>query len=172
MRTLSLFFALALLGASSAGAQVQERKLVDRLLNPNLSLQNNAQNKRFNAGTAAVTTKKAPTKFFSVATRRKEKEFRGLRAFRTGNFSTATAPNTNRQANLGTRTRIATPQLSTSSSAYAGARPAIATNKKYDVSSFRGNRPFLVQGKSQKALSAQDRELTIDEVRELLNKNK
>ena len=32
--------------------------------------------------------------------------------------------------------------------------------------------PFLGQGKSQKALHAQDRPLTIDEVRELLNKNK
>ena len=38
--------------------------------------------------------------------------------------------------------------------------------------SFAGNRPFLGQGKSQKALSAQDRPLTIEQVRELLNKNK
>jgi hypothetical protein len=44
--------------------------------------------------------------------------------------------------------------------------------KKYATRDFAGNRPFLGQGKSQKALHAQDRPLTIDEVRELLNKNK
>ena len=40
------------------------------------------------------------------------------------------------------------------------------------VRDFPGTRPFLVQGKSQKALSQQDKPLTIDQVRELLNKNK
>jgi hypothetical protein len=40
------------------------------------------------------------------------------------------------------------------------------------ASDYPGTRPFLAHGKSQKALSAQDRALTIDEVRELLNKNK
>jgi hypothetical protein len=44
--------------------------------------------------------------------------------------------------------------------------------KKYATRDFGGNRPFLGQGKSQKALHSQDRPLTIDEVRELLNKNK
>lgn len=32
--------------------------------------------------------------------------------------------------------------------------------------------PFLDRGKSQKALSARDKPLTIEQVRELLNKNK
>jgi hypothetical protein len=45
-------------------------------------------------------------------------------------------------------------------------------NKLTDVREFSGTRPFLVRGKSQKALSAQDRPLSIDDVRELLNKNK
>jgi hypothetical protein len=34
------------------------------------------------------------------------------------------------------------------------------------------NRPFLVQGKSQKVLDQQKPTLTIEQVRELLNKNK
>ena len=34
------------------------------------------------------------------------------------------------------------------------------------------NRPFLAQGKSQKALDQQKPSLTIEQVRELLNKNK
>jgi hypothetical protein len=41
-----------------------------------------------------------------------------------------------------------------------------------DARIFAGNRPFLDQGKSQKALSRQNPPLTIEQVRELLNKNK
>jgi len=37
---------------------------------------------------------------------------------------------------------------------------------------YAGIRPFLDQGKSQKSLSAQNKQLTIEQVRELLNKNK
>ena len=50
--------------------------------------------------------------------------------------------------------------------------PSAYSTKKYATRDFAGNRPFLGQGKSQKALHAQERPLTIDEVRELLNKNK
>jgi hypothetical protein len=45
-------------------------------------------------------------------------------------------------------------------------------NKRKETNDFAGNRPFLEQGKSQKALSQQKPSLTIEEVRELLNKNK
>ena len=40
------------------------------------------------------------------------------------------------------------------------------------ILAFAGERPFLAEGKSQKWLHAQDHPLSIDEVRELLNKNK
>ncbi len=54
-----------------------------------------------------------------------------------------------------------------------GARNASDADKSLSVLNFRDrDRAFLVRGKSQKALSAQDRQLTIAEVRELLNKNK
>lgn len=51
-------------------------------------------------------------------------------------------------------------------------RPASDSEKKISGNDFAGNRPFLGQGKSQKALSAGKQPLTIDQVRELLNKNK
>jgi hypothetical protein len=54
----------------------------------------------------------------------------------------------------------------------AGARDVADGDKKIDGHDFAGNRRFLGQGKSQKALSQQNRPLTIEEVRELLNKNK
>jgi hypothetical protein len=45
-------------------------------------------------------------------------------------------------------------------------------NKTVETRNNPTNRPFLVQGKSQKVLDQQKPSLTIEQVRELLNKNK
>jgi len=57
-------------------------------------------------------------------------------------------------------------------SAAYGTRVAPENGSSLPVAPFAGNRPFLGQGKSQKALSAQDTPLTLEQVRELLNKSK
>ena len=46
------------------------------------------------------------------------------------------------------------------------------SDKKVPSRAYAENRPFLDQGKSQKSLNRQNAPLTIDQVRELLNKNK
>ena len=51
-------------------------------------------------------------------------------------------------------------------------RHAADGEKKISGNDFARNRPFLGQGKSQKTLSARKPPLTIEQVRELLNKNK
>jgi hypothetical protein len=51
-------------------------------------------------------------------------------------------------------------------------RGATEAGRVMATSDFAGKRPFLGQGKSQKALSQQDQPLSIEQVRELLNKNK
>jgi hypothetical protein len=51
------------------------------------------------------------------------------------------------------------------------ARPGYAI-KVVRAQSYSGNRPFLAQGKSQKALQRKNPPLTIEQVRELLNKDK
>lgn len=172
MRTLSIFAALLVAGPSLAHAQVQEKKLIDRLLEPDMSLQNNAQNKQFAASGSTASNRQAPTKSYYVAERPREKQFQGTRNFFTKIFATRRSRYNDTHANMQTRGKIATPQIPASVSAYAAAKPALATNRTYAVSEFPGTRPFLVRGKSQKALSQQDRPLSIDEVRELLNKNK
>ena len=53
-----------------------------------------------------------------------------------------------------------------------GVRRAADGDKKVNGRDFAGNRPFLGQGKSQKSLNRQNPPLTIEQVRELLNKNK
>jgi hypothetical protein len=48
----------------------------------------------------------------------------------------------------------------------------MGTSRAIATRDFASSRTFLDQGKSQKALSQQDKPLTIEQVRELLNKNK
>jgi hypothetical protein len=155
---------------ASASAQEQERKLMERLLKPDMALQNAQGEKQFTA-IGSTTTKQAPTKAFYVPERAPEKGFFG-RLFRTKDFNTKNSRYGNMQASLGTRTKFAKADVPYRTAAYRDVDSAREAGKAAAVSDFDGTRPFLIQGKSQKALSQQDRPLTIDEVRELLNKNK
>ena len=155
---------------ASATAQEQERKLVDRLLKPDTSLQNPVQAKQFVAR-GSTATKQAPTKEFYVRARPPEKGFFG-RLFRTKDFNTKSSHYHDMQASVATRTKIPKTDVAYSTAAYRDVETARESGKSAEVAEFNGTRPFLIQGKSQKALSQQDRPLTIDEVRELLNKNK
>ena len=151
--------------ATASFAQEQERKLVDRLLSPDTKLANPGQNKKFTGGLEAPT-RSAATKSFYVSEKKLSKTFVADRSapttsFRTRNYSTqaATVPTLPPTQNYQTKKS-------------RDVSPSGYSTKKYATRDFAGNRPFLGQGKSQKALHAQDRPLTIDEVRELLNKNK
>ena len=162
---LALFAFEFLTLATAAYAQEQERKLVDRLLSPNTKLSNSDQNKKFNGGTEAPT-RSASTKIFYVSEQKLTKTFVADRQAPTSTFSargystkSATLPTAPPMKGFETKKA-----RDVSTNAYS--------TKKYATRDFAGNRPFLGQGKSQKALHQQDRPLTIDEVRELLNKNK
>jgi len=162
----ALLFSFTLLALATASyAQEQERKLVDRLLNPDTKLSNPDQNKKFNGGMEAPT-RSASTKTFYVSEKKLSKSFLSDRkapttTFSTRNYVAKTATLPASPPMKGFETKKAR-DISTSS----------ASTKKYATRDYADNRPFLGQGKSQKALHAQDRPLTIDEVRELLNKNK
>jgi hypothetical protein len=151
--------------AATAQAQDQERKLVDRLLEPNARMENSAQNKQF-TGADAVTAKSASTRSFYVSNTKLTKTFAGTREARTRSYSTAqvaTQP-ANLPASQRTRT-FATADV-------RGISTDREQSRKYGIRQFAGNRPYLEQGKSQKALHQQDHPLSIDDIRELLNKNK
>lgn len=143
---------------------------MDRLLKPDMALQNSQGEKQFIAR-GSTTTKQARTKDFHVPGRQFEKQFH-TSAFRTREFGTSRSPYQNSQAYLPTRTHIAKTNVPYATAAYRHADAAREATKSVDTSEFSGTRPFLIEGKSQKALSQKDRPLTIDEVRELLNKNK
>lgn len=165
-----LVIALFFLSVALVRAQEQEQKLLDRLLKPNMSLQNPEQSKQFTAG-GEVMTKKSPTRWFFFHKRTEEKQFAGVKEYHAKAFATKQSRFANQQADTSTRNKLtkidepyATHTYDTRAARDAG--KAASTREYADV------RPFLAKGKSQKSLSAQDHPMTIDEVRELLNKNK
>lgn len=171
VRPVILFGLLALSGSLPVHAQEQEKKLLDRLLKPDTSLQNSAQDKQFQAR-GATTTKAVRTKSFHVTQRKSEKGFWNTQQVSVKEFATRSSRETDAKADLSTR--YSGPDLNARSStkAYSQVREASDANKSISATEYAGNRPFLGRGKSQKALSVQDKPLTIEQVRELLNKNK
>ena len=156
----------------SATAQDQEKKLVDRLLKPDMTLKNDAQNKKFVGDGSASINKRANVGSFYVYQKPRSKTFSGTREFSTSQFYS--------QTYRGGRTAYETSPHQTfanSKAAYAsqtahGVRDAPGSGKKVASGAYAGNRPFLDEGKSQKSLSRKNDPLTIEQVRELLNKNK
>ncbi|MDQ6911935.1 MAG: hypothetical protein M3119_03605 [Verrucomicrobiota bacterium] len=161
-----------LCGLAAVGrAQEQEKRLLDRLLKPDMTMQNDAEKKQFVAGGETIT-KKAPTRWFFFGKRKPEKGFWNTHQIAAKEFSTANSGDAIKTANLSTRTRIAKADVPYSAPMYGDIRTARDATKPMATSDYPASRPFILKGKSQKSLSAQDQPLTIDQVRELLNKNK
>lgn len=157
------FFAFVL--ASTAIAQQQERSLVDRLLKPQTTLRNSQQNKKFSDASPAEL-RSSTTNAFYLPQKNLTKNFLTDRrvataSYLTSHFVTEGAALPKPRANGEFPTRRG---------------PAVSSyfevEKKVPLREYEENRPFRVRGKSQKILDAQHRSLTIEDVRELLNKNK
>jgi hypothetical protein len=163
---------LAFLAAFSAAyAQEQEGKLVNRLLRPNVALANSAQNKKFVAP-GAIANKTAPAKSFYTPERPRAKTFSNTRAFSPREFAARHFRAGHSTADISTRTQLMkSDTVHPAPDAYP-TRAAAGSDNTVASADFAGNRPFLGQGKSQKALRAHDKPLTVEQVRELLNKNK
>lgn len=163
--------AFLLAGISATSAQEQERKLVDRILKPNMSLVNSAQRKQFGVNGTFIA-KRARSKSFHTPNTSLAKSFSADRAFSSRQFSARHFQAGDTTANIVTRSEpTKTDTVCVASSAY-GTRVAPESGRSLPTAPFAGRRPFLGQGKSQKALNARDTPLTIEQVRELLNKNK
>ncbi len=169
MRALLSLLCLTI-GAGSICAQEQENKLVDRLLKPDMSLSNSAQNKQFNGTGKTPVEKKFEAKSFYSGNERPVKSFPGRKDFSAKGYETGKARRAEKAANTQAepayaRTKFLTGESRLVRSAAEGSR--VAPTRDYAQS-----RPFLGEGTRQKILSQQDKPLTIDEIRELLNKGK
>ena len=163
---------LALLtGIPAIFAQEQEAKLVDRILKPNMSLVNSAQNKQFHTAGASVANT-APTRSFAAPNNSLSKPFPGERTLSAPQFGSRPFQAGDRVADVSARSTPAKTEMVYVASAVQSTRVAPENDLSVAATPFAGTRPFLGRGKSQKALSARDTPLTIEQVRELLNKNK
>ena len=161
------------IGISTAIAQEQERKLIDRVLKPDTSLGNSAQNKKFIAVGSASYDKSVPARSFYSPAKTVPKSFPDERVFTPRQFAARHFRAGDSAANISTRSQLMkTDTVISTTAVTAGTRVAPESGTTVPVREFAGNRPFLEQGKSQKSLQAQNKPLTIEQVRELLNKSK
>jgi hypothetical protein len=162
------------IGVSTSLAQDQERTLMDRLLKPNTTLANSAQNKKFTDTRLASFDKSIKPRAFSSTSKTIAKTFPDERAFTPRQFAARHFRAGDSAANISPRSQLKNSDtLVATQAASAGSQVAPeSTTATAPVREYAGSRPFLDKGKSQKSLSAQNKPLTIEQVRELLNKSK
>jgi hypothetical protein len=153
-------------------AQDQEKKLVDRLLKPDMALQNDAQNKKFIGDGSASINKRANVGAFYVHQKPRSKNFPGTRDFSTTQFYSQTYRGGRTASEASSQQTLANSKAAYGSQTARGVRDAPQSGKKVASRAYAGNRPFLNEGTNQKSLNRQNEPLTIEQVRELLNKNK
>jgi hypothetical protein len=161
---------LLLVCVSPLRAQEQERKLIDRIVKPDMTLQNDAQNKKF-AANGSFVDKRARVDTFYLQKKSNSKNFAATRDFSAKQYDARSfAAGQGATANISSRTVVPNSHYSTAPA--SGLDQAHDVKKRKETNDFAGDRPFLDQGKSQKSLSRKNPPLTIEQVRELLNKNK
>ena len=153
-------------------AQDQEKKLVDRLLKPDMTLQNDAQNKKFIGDGSASINKRANVGTFYVHQKPRSKNFSGTRDFSTTQFYSQTYRGGRTAYEVSSQQSVANSKAAYANQTASGIRSASQSGKKVASRGYAGTRPFLDQGTRQKSLNRQNEPLTIEQVRELLNKSK
>lgn len=166
----SLFLLYLTICSGVSRAQEQENKLVDRLLKPDMTLANPAQNKQFNGTGSTPVEKKFEAKTFYSGNERTTKSFTGEKEYSAKSFTADKFTRTEKTANASGEPTYAGLKFATGSSSLV--RTAADQSKTAPTRDYAGNRSFQGEGTRQKILSQQDKPLTIDEIRELLNKSK
>ena len=151
--------------------QDQERKLIDRLLKPEMTLQNDAQHKKFVSDGASMN-KRATVGTFYVQKKSNQKNFSGTGQFSTQDFNSQSFHSKRGAFNVPSQQATGNSRPAYANQSAGGVHDASQSGKKIPVRAYAENRPFLDEGKSQKSLNRQNAPLTIEQVRELLNKNK
>ena len=172
VRTCFAVWALLTTALCWVRAQDQERKLMDRLLKPDMTLQNDAQSKKFIGDGSASINKSANVGTFYVHQKPRSKNFGGTREFSTTQFYSQTYPGRRSAYEVSSQQTPANSKSTYATQTARGVRDAPQSGKKIASRAYAGNRPFLDKGKNQKSLNRQNEPLTIEQVRELLNKNK
>jgi hypothetical protein len=169
VRRLVLLFCLT---AVSSQAQEQENKLVDRLLRPDMTLSNPAQNKKFTGTGGTPVDKKFAARSFYTVDGRMTKSFSGVKDCSARGFETKKYTRADQVSSAKSSVGVANANAEFVTKKSSLARTAREEGKAAATRVYADSRPFLAQGTRQKILSKENKPLTIDEVRQLLNKNK
>jgi len=153
-------------------AQDQEKKLLDRLLKPDMTLQNDAQNKKFGGDGSVSINKRAHVGTFFVHQKPSSKNYSATRDFSTTPFYSQTYRGGRTAFEVSSQQTFPNSKATYASQTAHGVRDAPQPGKKVASRAYAGNRPFLNEGTNQKSLNRHNEPLTIEQVRELLNKNK
>ena len=155
-----------------ARGQEQEHKLVDRLLEPNMELQNPVQNKKFVADHGGAIEKRTTVGAFYVQKKNNAKAFTGIRDVPARQFRGQDFRGTKAATSAQPQREIVNSDRSVPIGNARDVRTARDANKVVDGRDYSGKREFQARGKSQKSLDRKNSPMTIDQVRDLLNKNK
>lgn len=153
-----------------AMAQQQERKLAERLMQPDMTLGAYEQNKTFGQGKGFRTDSKAQVKEFYFTGRFKpDKEF-STKEFRSKEFGGRDAKFETKEAPTKTN-QAADKRFETKS---ADVKDARESNKAFSTTAYANAKDAQVHGTAQGSIDEEHNKgpKTIDDVRELLNKNK
>ncbi len=172
MRTSFTVWTLLTAAVCCVHAQDQEKKLLDRLLKPDMTLQNDAQNKKFSGDGAVSINKRANVGTFFVHQKPNSKDYSGTRDFSTTPFYSQTYRGGRTAHEASSQQTLANSKATYANQTARGVRDAPQSGKKVALRAYAGNRPFLGEGTNQKSLNRKTEPLTIEQVRELLNKNK
>lgn len=174
-QTLPIVLATLLFALFSASAQQQEKKLLDRIQRPDMQLGSPLQSKAYEGGSnLKIKSSSASSKTYGLSGATNLKEFHGTRSFLgiknpwfgQPSFEAKSASLSSRGAgDLASSYRVKPAAVSPYSASIRSANPS-----KPEIPL----KPFLVQGEAQGAMQQISdkvkKEMTIDDVRELLNK--
>ena len=137
-----------------------------------MTLQNVAQNKKFSGDSSVSINKRANVGTFYVHQKSSSKKFSGTRDFSTTQFYSQTYHGGRTAYEVSSQQTLANSKATYANQTARGVSDAPQSGKKVASRAYAGNRPFLNEGTNQKSLNRQNEPLTIEQVRELLNKNK
>ena len=136
-----------------------------------MKLGNDAQHKKFTADKTSVN-KKANVHAFYVQQRANSKQFSGSRQYAAREYNSRNFEQGDQAVARDISSQKAEDWTYSAAGKTANTRTARDQNKTQPSRDYADNRPYLEKGKSQKSLSRKNKPMTIDEVRDLLNKSK
>jgi hypothetical protein len=173
VRTLWIFvflFSIVVLMSPRTLAQEQEKKLSERIMQPDMTLNAREQSKSFGGGKGFNSDSKANVKEFYFTQHFSAKEFQ-TKEFRSKNYWAGDFKFQTHEAAFIKEDSADKKQYATKSAEVKDARESGKTYDSRDYAGVRGTQP---NGAAQGTLDAEHNKgpKTIDDVRELLNKNK